>query len=100
MKLCILCDSSAARDKQTERSEASDHGAVYLVPAGLLNRFQTRVHFLQLFLLLSSLFIRSIPGGQFKCHGQDCEMRSVLGSLSPPEDSAGVTLAREMRVDS
>lgn len=50
--------------------------------------------------LMSSLFIRSIPRGQFKCHGLDCKMRSVLGSLSSPQESSVITLAQEMRVDS
>lgn len=89
IKLCATVIEDPLWNKQTLRT--SDHVAFFVIPAELLNPFQTRVHLLQLFPLLSSLFIRSFPGGQFKCHRWDCEMRFVFGSLSLPQDGAVIT---------
>lgn len=43
--------------------------------------------------LSCSVFICSFPGAQFKCHGRDCKMRSLLGSLSLPKESVAITPA-------
>lgn len=49
-----------------------------LVSAELLNLFWNGGLVLITLPFLSYLFTCSIPGGRFKCHGQDCKMRSVL----------------------
>lgn len=84
------CQTSKHGDR---RSELTDHA---WSPRSLQN-FWTFVSNeatpFQLSPLSCSVFISSFPGAQFKCHGWDCKMRSLLGSLSLPKESAAITPA-------
>lgn len=88
------CQTSKHGD---QRSELTDHAW----SARSLKNFWTFVSNeatpFQLSPLSCSVFICSFPGAQFKCHGRDCKMRSLLGSLLLPKENAAITPARRKK---
>lgn len=84
-------------DKHPWRAEIRGDWS-FSIPSGRGGTFSDEGPLLTALRLLSSLFFRSFPGGQIKCHVWDCEMRSALGSLSSPQESAVITLAVEITV--